>query len=701
MKNQTLVFVMIWLAGAASGARAEEEEPGWDDGLSDEFAFLQEDTVVESAARHEQEIGMSPSSITVITREDIEASGAENIGDLLRMVPGMDVLITSELFTSLTARMYWNMENHHFLLLIDGRDASDELLGATFLHVQPICLDDIEKIEVIRGPGSSLYGANAQAGVISITTRALTDETTGSARLAGGEPGMTSANARASTRVAGWGFSLNGGGERMGRFGAPARPGRKIGRFRGVLERSLGEKSRLLLEGGVTSGSGVMGSTLGNLDAHQLVGTTRLLYESESLRAQVYWVANTVEATVGSDLVFSGIRLAAIKPIEVDGHVVDGEIQWTVPGLWDPLMLIAGGRVRVSYLSSNDMLDPAYADISSSGYHQPGITHWEGRAGGFVHGELAPTDWVTVTAGARLDYNTVSGPFVSPRLAAVFQPVADHYLRAGVARAFRKPAFQETHAHLQAVFPDDSPITGPARESFQEFMSHAVGNSDLENEKLLSFEAGWLGRFLDGRLSVALDLYYNRHSDVIDFDSAVEPDERGLPDLDRSRVGFINVATMFDIVGGELAVRYRPSRHVLLQASWAHREVLESDASPKNLLVLGGRFHTPCGLLGSLYLFTRSEFTDRGVQNPQGMMAPERTRHMDNVMLALAKLGWKWNTGEDAVVESGLKLFLPISPFSGPLFRYHGRAGGVTPDGQTYGGTELARTVTAYLQGSF
>jgi iron complex outermembrane recepter protein len=694
------MILLICTVLAAAGAQAQDA-PGEEDELVDEFAFLEDSAVVESAARHKQEIGMSPSSITVITREDIEASGAETIGDLLRMVPGMDVIVASALFTSLSARLYWHMENHHFLLLIDGRDASDELVGATFLHLQPISLDDVERIEVIRGPGSSLYGANAQAGVISITTHALQEETSGSVRLVAGEPGMLAANAQASTRVSDWGFSLSGGMDFSGQYWAHAETGREIGRLRAVVERRLTEDSHLLLEGGFTSGSGAVGSAVGTLNVDQMLGTARLLYESERIRAQLYWTMTRVKGTVGSDLVYAGIHLADIKPIEIDAHVLDGDVQYTVPTFYDPLMLIVGGRVRASYLTSDDFLDSSYADINSAGYHQPGISRWEERAGVFVHGEYAPANWVTVTAGVRLDYNTVSGEFVSPRLTAVFRPFKNHFFRVGVARAFRKPSFQETHTHLQAVFPEDSPITGTDQENFQEFMARSVGNSDLENEKLLSVEAAYLGQFLDGRLSVALDLYYNYHTDLIDFTSRIVPDSQNLPDLDLSEAVFRNIDTGLDIVGGELCVRYSPSRNILLLASWAHREVLENDTSPKNLITVGGRFRTGFGLLGSFYLFSRSEFVDRGLENPDGMLAPALTQHMDNVMLVLTKLGWQFSADPDVVLETGLKLFLPFSPFSGSLFRYYERGGGVTPEGKRYGGTELSRALTLYLQGSF
>jgi hypothetical protein len=74
---------------------------------------------------------------------------------------------------------------------------------------------------------------------------------------------------------------------------------------------------------------------------------------------------------------------------------------------------------------------------------------------------------------------------------------------------------------------------------------------------------------------------------------------------------------------------------------------------------------------------------------------------MDNSFLILGKLGYQWKTAGDFKVEMGAKLFLPFSPFSGPLFRYYEEAGGVSPDGKHYGGELLSRMITAYLQGSF
>jgi hypothetical protein len=125
------------------------------------------------------------------------------------------------------------------------------------------------------------------------------------------------------------------------------------------------------------------------------------------------------------------------------------------------------------------------------------------------------------------------------------------------------------------------------------------------------------------------------------------------------------------------------------------------DNTPKNLVTVGGRFRSSSGLVGSLYVFARSEFSDNSVENPEGLLAPPLTEQVDNVFLFMGKLGYEWITTQGLEFEIGAKLFLPFSPFSGELFRYYEDLGGITPDGRYYGGQQLRRIVVGYLQGSF
>jgi iron complex outermembrane receptor protein len=695
MKPALFILILLWASTAVS------------QDLEMEFFFDEAETVT-SAARHEQDIGMSPSAIWVITREDIEASGANTIPDLLRLVPGMDVMTVSPYYISTTARLYRSAENNHFLVLIDGREANLELLGQPPWEIQPIFLDEVERIEIIRGPGSSLYGANALAGVISVTTRAVSRETSGLARISSGEAGRVDSLARLTGGIGNWGFSLSGGFSRTGYFTDPGADGGDVWKLRAVASYQWSDSQRLLLDAGFADGGGPMSAISGPIRSEAAVRTLRAAYESEELRGQLYWYQTPAEIDMETPLEYSGIVLARFRPIRVDTHTLDGEVQWTLPRFFDPLLLIAGGGARFSFLQSDDLLDgETYADITSPHYHREGVEHWEARTGAFVHGEIEPADFVTCTFGLRFDYNTVTGTFLSPRLAAVFRPARNHFLRIGAARAFRKPAYLETHSHPTVEFPDTSPLTGPSQDNFLEFMSRVIGNTRLENEELLSIEAGYLGRFLDGRLSAGLDIYLNMNTEIVALKSEIVPDNQGLPDLDRSTLLSVNSGQGLRIFGTELSVRFSPTRNISLLASWTHREVFDmqsektSDATPKNLLTLGGRFRTEGGLVASLYAFSRSEYWNRAVGNPGGMFLEPLKIKLKNAFLVLAKLGWKVTPTERIELEAGLKLFLPVSPFSPPYFRYYEEAGGITPTGQQYGGLELARMVTGYLQGSF
>ncbi len=676
--------------------------------LLDEFAFLEDAGMVESAARHRQEIGMSPSAVTVLTREDVEASGATNLPDLLRLVPGMEVIIVSPAYVSLSSRLYRNNTNNYFQLLIDGRDCINELLGQVPWLLETISLDDIERIEILRGPASSMYGASALAGVVSVTTRVVPEKTSASVRIESGEVGLLQVGARGSTRIGNWGFSISGGADLTGSFSEPRLEAKQVWKFRALAEYAWSESERVRLDFGMSQGEGGLNSAAGLVDLKMGLRALRAAYESKNLKSRLYWINTPAEFSLKAPLEYAGIRLATFAPVKSNAHTVDGELQWTVPTLWEPLLLIVGGGGRVSWIGSDDLLDgDSYADIQSADYHKTGISHWEGRGGVFVHSELKPEEWVTLSASLRFDYNTETGAFLSPRMVAIFRPVKGQYMRMGVSRAFRKPSFLDMRLHPMAQFPPDTPITGPDQQNFQEFMSRTIGNGNLNNEELLSFEAGYLGQFLDSKLSAAVNVFFMQMRQVVGMGTFIVSDEQGLPDLEKSLIQNNNDAAELDTVGTELSLRYDPVKSVSLMASWVYREVFDRKSTgvlagtPKNLITLGGRFRSSKGLVGSLYVFSRSEFSDTGVENPEGLLAPKLTKHSDNIFLFMGKLGYEWITPKGLEFEIGAKLFLPFSPFSGSLFHYYEDLGGISSNDRYYGGQRLRRIAVGYLKGSF
>ncbi|MDD2899239.1 MAG: TonB-dependent receptor plug domain-containing protein, partial [Desulfuromonadaceae bacterium] len=134
---------------------------------------------VTSATRKAQSLADTAAAVFVITQEDIRRSGVTNIPDALRMVPGVTVARIDSSKWAVTARGFNGRFARKLLVLIDGRSVYSPLFSGVFWDVQDTVLADVERIEVIRGPGATIWGANAVNGVINIITKKATDTTGG------------------------------------------------------------------------------------------------------------------------------------------------------------------------------------------------------------------------------------------------------------------------------------------------------------------------------------------------------------------------------------------------------------------------------------------------------------------------------------------------------------------------------------------
>ncbi len=138
--------------------------------------FELEVPLVVTASRREQKITSAPYAMSVITAEDIRLSGARSIPDALRLVPGMDVSELGCGSYAVSPRGLHGLVSRTVLVLVDGRQVFDSLFGGTLWGSWPFQLEDIERIEVIRGPGGVTWGANAVDGVINIITKDPADQ---------------------------------------------------------------------------------------------------------------------------------------------------------------------------------------------------------------------------------------------------------------------------------------------------------------------------------------------------------------------------------------------------------------------------------------------------------------------------------------------------------------------------------------------
>ena len=159
---------------------------------------------VTSVSKKEQKLWRIASSLFVITQDDIRRSGATNIPDVLRIVPGLDVAQINGSTWAISSRGLNSQFANKLLVLIDGRTVYSPLFAGVYWDVQDVPLEDIDRIEVIRGPGATVWGANAVNGVINVITKTAERTQGGLVTYGGGthEPvfGSSPAGVRAARR---------------------------------------------------------------------------------------------------------------------------------------------------------------------------------------------------------------------------------------------------------------------------------------------------------------------------------------------------------------------------------------------------------------------------------------------------------------------------------------------------------------------
>ncbi len=700
-----LVLLLVSALFCRLPAAAQEEED-LEQELNEEFELLQqgEEEMVFSASLHRQKRQFSPSSITVITRSQIETAGTFSVVDLLRRVPGMEVIVVSPGFSSVNARIPTTLENHLFLVLIDGRQANIWFWGQAAWELQPFSIDDIERIEIIRGPASAVYGSNAVGGVISITTRAVPRQTTASASFQGGSWSRVETSGRVSTNLGRFGFSASAGYDYSGESGFSDVLGKEFLKGRALVEYE-GDDLLLRLDVSGGQGRGILPSVIGRFYGTQEVLAANLSFARLAWRAQANYTYSHFLTGASVPLELHGLRLANISSLDVGIHDLEAGGQLELPNWWEPLTLILGSGLRVSWLACPHCLDGrGYADPTSTSYHRPGAEYRELRLSGFLHTELEPLVWIQLSASGRADYNTDSGFFFSPRLAAVAEPMPGHFLRLSGARAFRKLTYLERHLHPLVTFPEGSPLQGGDQTLFLEFMSRTIGNENLPDETLWALEAGyeWVPSALG--LEAGLCVYFNLYGNQSSVLTEIQTNAQGLPDLRASSARY-ELGNDNWIVGVEAWAKYSPLDWLALRASWSYRHIMimpearKDSASSDQLYALGAEFFHPEGVLGSIYLSGRSDLHEGSIDNPRGLLEQPLRQHLPHTLLVLARLGCRIEF-QGLQIENGIKFMLPVNLENGaPNFYEHG--GGVTPEGKFYGGTQLRPSLLFYANGSF
>src|SRR5438045_8219580 len=170
------------LLAANAGAEGQKTVPDVATLSMEDLMNLQ----VTSVSKRTQKVADAAAAVFVITQEDIRRSGATSIPEALRLAPGLQVARIDQNKWAIAARGFNGRFDNKLLVLIDGRSVYTPLFSGVYWNVQDVMLEDVDRIEVIRGPGATLWGANAVDGVINIITKSAKSTQAGLATAGGG-----------------------------------------------------------------------------------------------------------------------------------------------------------------------------------------------------------------------------------------------------------------------------------------------------------------------------------------------------------------------------------------------------------------------------------------------------------------------------------------------------------------------------------
>ena len=433
---------------------------------------------VTSVSRQPEPLFTSPSAIQVITGEDIRRSGATSIPEALRLAPNLQVAQVDSRNWAISSRGFNNGLANKLLVMIDGRVVYTPLFAGVFWDVQDTMLDDIDRIEVVSGPGATLWGANAVNGVINILTKSARD--TQGMLVTGG--GGSQLNGFAAARYGGKladdvYFRVYGKGfDRDNTLNPSGSEGTNAwfmgqGGFRVDWMPPSGDV--LTFQGDGYGGSFDQTTPAnGSVDGQNMLGRyTHLLGDNSDFSIQTYWDRTRRE--------IPGTFTETLNTYDID-------FQHRFP-IGDRQVFIWGAGYRLM------------ADQTGSGTNIAFVPNDRNMQlfSAFVQDEISLIpDRLKATLGTKLEHNDFSDFEFSPSARLAWTPSDRQTIWGAISRPVRSPSRIDTDVRV------------PAEPPFA-----LIGNPDFDSEKLVAYELGYRIRPYDS-ISVSLAGFYNDYSEI-------------------------------------------------------------------------------------------------------------------------------------------------------------------------------------------
>jgi iron complex outermembrane receptor protein len=479
---------------------------------------LEPEAYVVSGSKYAQSLKEAPASMTVLTAQDIKAYGITTFEEILRMVSGLEVKAINPANKLQGTRGFYFLTANSILVLIDGREENTNIFGGVFWGLLPISLNDIVRVEIIRGPGSALYGANAYNGVINIVTREPREEKNA---LLKGETGFyeTDLGLYRGNAILGHSFKklslkLSGGFEKVNSWADPVQESYRTYRVFSRAGYEFSGQTRLDLDAGWVRGDSQVYSWIGEIPVKGMeMIYYNLRFQSGPFRLQ----SNLRQQSTGFSLVspaISNLSPAIVSLLKGMGINLDFNFH----------ALIHNSETRLEYsrfLGQKNRLTAGITYLFNRFDTKAIVTspQWEHRGGVYLQDEFRPVEDLLVYVGARYDYNSatqdqdiagsgIEGDF-SPRVSLVYLLGSNQSVRASFGRAFRKPSFFESQMHLK---------TFQQFENLEAFSSYAdfLYSPDVRNEHVNNYELGYFNQF-SRRYTLTAAVFFNQYLDTLYF----------------------------------------------------------------------------------------------------------------------------------------------------------------------------------------
>jgi iron complex outermembrane receptor protein len=455
---------------------------------------------VTSVSKRSESLADAPASIYVITGNEIRRSGAATLPEALRLAPNLQVAQVDARNYAITARGFNNPFENKLLVLIDGRTVYSPLFSGVFWDVQDVVLEDVDRIEVISGPGATLWGANAVNGVINVITKSAAD-TQGALAAAGASKFGKSGAAR-------YGGELPNGGH-----------------YR------------------------VYGKAIDSEDLRTEAGKDALTgWHRQQTGFRSDWINGGTGYTLQGDAYDGALHQAGTQDIKVSGANLNGKMNRTLAGgstlslqaYWDHTErnqpLAFAERLNTFDLQAQHSLrlTPAQQLVWGGGYrlaqdrvnNGPGFGFLPGNfdmnwANIFAQDELTLSDKLKLTGGLKLERNNYTGLELLPTLRLAYKPNPNSLAWTALSRSVRAPSRID-----RDFFSPSNPRVVNGVQQFQ-----IAGGPDFESEVANVAEIGYRAQPLP-TLSYSLTAFYSRYQKLRTLEP--NPDGPGLAFLNRA-----------------------------------------------------------------------------------------------------------------------------------------------------------------------